>query len=378
MPIFAKGDLIMKSPVKVGVIGCGNISPIYFKNGKKLEILDIVACADLILERATARAQEFDIPRACTVEELLSDPEIQIVLNLTIPNAHAEVAFAALQAGKNVYGEKPMAVRREDGKKILEIAQAKGLLVGGAPDTFLGGGIQTCRKLIDDGWIGEPIAATAFMLGHGHESWHPDPEFYYKVGGGPMFDMGPYYLTALVNLVGPVRRVTGSTRITFPERTITSQPKYGNKIDVEVSTHVVGVLDFSNGAIGTIVTSFDVWGAQVPRIEIYGTEGSLSVPDPNIFGGPVRVLRAGSREWQEIPLVYGYAENSRGIGVADMAYALLSGRPQRASGALTYHVLDIMHAIHEASTSGQHVELSSTCPRPALLPLGLRDGVLDE
>lgn len=204
--------------IKVGVIGCGNISGIYFKNGRILEILDIVACSDLYIERAKAKAEEFDIPKSYTVKELLSDPDIQIVLNLTIPKAHAEVSLAALESGKNVYGEKPLAVTREDGFKILEKAKTKGLLVGCAPDTFLGGGIQTCRKLIDDGWIGEPVAATAFMTNHGHESWHPDPEFYYKAGGGPMFDMGPYYLTALINLIGPVKRVTGSTRITFSRK----------------------------------------------------------------------------------------------------------------------------------------------------------------
>jgi predicted dehydrogenase len=363
--------------VKIGVIGCGNISPIYLKNGKRFQVLDIVACADLIMERAESRAAEFGVSRACTVEELLADPEIQIVINLTIPNAHAEVGLAVLEAGKSVYNEKPLAVSREDGRRMLEIAARKGLLVGGAPDTFLGAGIQTCRKLIDDGWIGEPIAATAFMTNHGHESWHPDPEFYYKAGGGPMFDMGPYYLTALVNLVGPVRRVTGSTRITFAERTITSQPKQGTKIQVDVPTNVVGVLDFQNGSIGTIITTFDVWGAQLPRIEIYGSEGSLSVPDPNTFGGPVRVLRAGSREWHDVPLTYGYAENSRGLGVADMASALCSGRPHRANGNLTYHVLDIMHAIHDASRLGQHIELQSTCERPASLPLGLPEGAVD-
>jgi predicted dehydrogenase len=364
--------------VKVGVIGCGNISPIYFKAGKKFEILDIVACADLIMERAQARATEFDVPKACTVEELLADPEIGIVLNITIPNAHAEVAFKALEAGKSVYNEKPLAITREDGKKMLAMAKEKGLLVGGAPDTFLGGGHQTCRKLIDDGWIGEPIAATAFMTCHGHESWHPDPEFYYKVGGGPMFDMGPYYLTALVNMIGSVKRVSGSTRITFPERTITSAKKFGKKVEVEVPTHVVGLLDFSNGAIGTIITSFDVWSANLPRIEVYGTEGSLSVPDPNTFGGPVMVRRMGAQEWTPIPLAYVYAENSRGLGVADMAYALRFGRRHRANESLTYHVLDIMHAIHDASDSGQHIMLESCCERPAILPLGIMEGFLDE
>jgi predicted dehydrogenase len=367
----------MVDAIKVGIVGCGNISPIYFKAGKRFEIFDIIACADLIPEKAEARAAEFGIPKACSVQDLLADPEIRIVVNLTIPNAHAEVGLAALEAGKCVYNEKPLAVHRRDAQRMRELARSRGLLIGGAPDTFMGGGIQTCRKLIDDGWIGEPVAATAFMVCHGHESWHPDPEFYYQVGGGPMFDMGPYYLTALVNLVGPVRRVTGSTRITFPERTITSQPKYGAKIQVEVPTHVAGLMDFENGAIGTIITSFDVWGAHLPRIEIYGSEGSLSVPDPNTFGGPVYLLRGGSKEWQEIPLVYGYTENSRGLGVADMAYALISGRSHRANGDLTWHVLDIMHAFHDASREGCHVEVQSTCKRPEPLPLGLRDGVLD-
>jgi len=364
--------------VKVGIIGCGNISGIYLKNcSQTFEILDLVACADLIPERAQAKAEEYHI-KAMSVEELLADPEIEIVVNLTIPKAHAEVCMAALEAGKNVHVEKPLAITREDGQKLLELAKAKGLRIGAAPDTFLGAGIQTCRKLIDDGWIGEPIAATAFMTNHGHESWHPDPEFYYKVGGGPMFDMGPYYLTALIALMGPVKRVTGSTRITFPERTITSTPKYGTKITVDVPTHVAGVMDFANGAIGTIVTSFDVWSAQLPRIEIYGTEGTLSVPDPNTFGGPVYVRRAGASEWSEIPLTHGYAENSRGIGVADMAYAIRSGRPHRANGELAYHVLDIMHGFHDASDSGKHYELASTCQQPAPLPLNLPKGFLDE
>lgn len=363
--------------VQVGVMGCGNISPIYFQNGKKFAILDIVACADLLPERAQARAQEYGV-RACTPEELFADSEIEVILNLTIPNAHAEIAFKAVEAGKSVYNEKPLTITRADGQKLLKMAQEKGVLVGGAPDTFLGGGIQTCRKLIDDGWIGEPVAATAFMVCHGHESWHPDPEFYYQVGGGPMFDMGPYYLTALVNLIGPVRRVSGSARITFPERTITSQKKYGNKIRVEVPTHVAGVLEFANGAIGTIITSFDVWAANLPRIEIYGSEGSLSVPDPNTFGGPVLVRRAGAKEWSEVPLIFGYAENSRGLGLADMCYALRTGRRHRANEALTYHVLDVMHAIHDAAAGGVYATLSSTCERPAPLPMNLVPGFLDE
>jgi len=362
---------------KIGIVGCGAISGIYFQAGKTFENLDIVACADIIRERAEAKAAEHGC-RAVTVEELIADPEVKIVVNLTVPDAHAPIAQAAVEAGKCVHNEKPLTITRAEGRKLLETAKANGVLVGCAPDTFMGAGLQTCRKLIDDGEIGEPVAATAFMTCHGHETWHPNPEFYYKPGGGPMFDMGPYYLTALVNSIGPVRRVTSSTKITFPERLITSQPYCGKRIVVEVPTHVAGVMDFANGAIGTIIMTFDVWAAELPRIEIYGTEGSLSVPDPNCFGGPVRVRRAGAPQWEEVPLTHGYAENSRGIGVADMAYALQSGRPHRASGELAYHILDVMHAFHDASREGRHIELKSTCSRPAPLPLGLAHGKLDE
>lgn len=380
-------------PAKVGIIGCGNISGIYFAAKKKFEAIDIVACADLDLERAKAKAAEHGI-RACTVKELLADEAIEIVINLTIPKAHAEVNLAAIAAGKNVHTEKPLAVTRKDGKKTLDAAAKKGVRVGSAPDTFLGGGIQTCIKLIDDGWIGRPLAATAFMMCAGHESWHPDPEFYYEVGGGPMFDMGPYYLTALVAMLGPVSRVTGSAQIGMKERTITSAKKNGKKIAVEVPTHVAGVLDFAGGAVGTIITSFEVKAHRLPYIEVYGTEGSLRVPDPNCFGGPVELFRpeghpvylggnnkvscnAAPRQWMPVELTHGYADNTRGIGVADMAYALRSGRKHRASGELAYHVLDLMQAFHEASSSGKHVEVSSTCQRPAPLPVGLEPGKLD-
>jgi predicted dehydrogenase len=363
---------------KIGIVGCGNISDIYCEANNKFDILDIVACADLDIARAQAKAEQHNISRACSTTELLADPDIEIVVNLTIPQAHAEVALAAVEAGKSVYNEKPLTISREDGIKLLEMAGEKGVRVGGAPDTFLGGGLQTCRKLIDDGEIGEPVAATAFMTCHGHESWHPDPEFYYKIGGGPMFDMGPYYLTALVSMLGPVKRVTGSARITFPERTITSQPKSGQKITVDVPTHVVGVLDFTGGAVATLITSFDVWFAELPRIEIYGTKGSLSVPDPNTFGGPVRIRQAGDEAWREVPLAYDYAENSRGLGVADMAHALRSGRAHRANGEMAFHVLDLMHAIHEASDQGRHINLESSCQRPAPFPLNLPPRLLDE
>jgi predicted dehydrogenase len=361
---------------KVGIIGCGNISGIYLKNSQWLESLEVVVCADIDLARAEAKAAEYGI-KAYRPDELLADPEIEIVINLTIPKAHAEVSLAAIEAGKSVYSEKPLAIQRRDGQKILEAAQARGVLLGCAPDTFLGGGLQTCRKLIDEGVIGQPVAATAFMMSPGHERWHPDPDFFYQPGAGPMFDMGPYYLTALVSILGPVNRVTGSARITRPERTITSQPRQGQTIQVKVPTHVAGVLDFANGVVGTIITSFDVWSAQLPRLEIYGTEGSLSLPDPNTFGGPVYVRRAEDTTWNEVPLSHSYAENSRGLGVADMAYALRSGRPHRANGAMAYHVLDIMEAFHDASREERHVKLESQCDRPAELPLNLELGKLD-
>ena len=366
----------METKVKVGVIGCGNISGAYFKGCKPYDILDVVACADLMMERAEAKAEEFGIPKACSVEELLGDPEIQIVVNLTVPKVHAEVNLAAIEAGKHVHCEKPFAIERADGGKVLEAAREKRVLVGGAPDTFLGGGIQTCRKLLDDGWIGEPVAAAAFMAGRGPESWHPAPDFFYQKGGGPMLDMGPYYLTALINLLGPVKRVTGSARISFRERVITNEGRYGERIPVEIPTHITGVVDFSGGPVATLMMSFDVWSHTLPRIEVYGSEGSLSVPDPNCFDGPVRVRRAGDDSWSEVPLTHS-PDVSRGIGVADMAYALIYGRPHRASGELAYHVLDVMQSFEEASTTGRHVAVKSGCPRPAPLPMGLLPGTLD-
>ncbi|HEX9616843.1 MAG TPA: Gfo/Idh/MocA family oxidoreductase [Anaerolineales bacterium] len=367
----------MDGKVKIGLVGCGNISDIYIENCARFAILEAVACADLVFEKAEAKAQQHNL-EARTVGDLLEDPEIQIVLDLTVPATHAEVNLAVLAAGKHVYSEKPLAVTRQSGQETLALAQARGLRVGCAPDTFLGAGLQTCRKLIDEGAIGEPVAASAFMPSHGPESWHPEPEFFYKTGAGPLFDMGPYYLTALISLLGPVQRVTGSARISIPERLITSQPHAGQKISVEVPTHVAGVLDFASGPVVTLITSFDIWSANLPRIEVYGTEGTLSVPDPNTFGGPVQLSRASEREWVEIPLTHGYANNSRGLGLADLAHALRSGRPQRAAGEMAFHVLDVMHAIHAASLESRHIQMASACERPEPLPVDLPEGLLDD
>lgn len=365
---------MQEAPVKVGVVGCGAISNAYFKANQTYAAIDIVACSDLDAERARAKAAEQGI-RALTTEELLADPEIEIVLNLTIPNAHYSVCKAALQSGKHTHVEKPLAVKLEEGADLVASARAKGLRLGGAPDTFLGGGIQTCRKLLDEGAIGTPVAAEAQMLSRGHETWHPSPEFYYKAGGGPMFDMGPYYLTALAFLLGPIARVTGSTRITFPTRTITSQPLKGTVLTVDVPTHIAGVMEFASGAIGTLTTSFDVYGTpHFSPIVIYGTEGTLAVPDPNGFGGPVKLLRPGG-DWEEIALTHGV--NHRGIGIADIGRAIRTGRPHRANGDLAFHVLEAMHGFHRAAEAGAHYAMTSTLTRPAPLPPGLAEGKLD-
>lgn len=368
----------MAEAMRVGIIGCGNISGIYLKNAARLDAIDIVAVADLDLARAEAAAKEYGIESALgSGEELIGRDDIDIVLNLTTPQAHTAVNMAAIEAGKHVYCEKPLALNREDGRRTLQAAQKQGVRVGCAPDTVLGGGHQTARKLIDDGAIGQPLSAVAFMVCRGHESWHPDPEFYYKAGGGPMLDMGPYYLSDLTMLLGPVRRLTGSAQTLINPRTITSEPKHGTKIDVETPDHIAGVMDFTNGAVGTIITSFAVSAANLPRIEIYGSEGSLSVPDPNAFGGPVKLLKHGESEWKDVPLSHGYAENWRALGLADMASAIQTGRPHRITGDQAYHVLDVMLGFLDASDTGTHYEVASTFDRPAPMPIGLEEGTVE-
>jgi predicted dehydrogenase len=365
MIISLEKDSPVEPKTKVAIIGCGNISDIYLQNCTAFG-LEVAACADMDTARAESKSRKFKIP-AWSVAEVLDDPAIEIIVNLTPPDAHAEISRAALNAGKHVYSEKPLATNRGDGAQLIELAQQKKLRIGCAPDTFLGGGLQSCRQLIDSGVIGEPVAAVAFMTGHGMESWHPYPDFFYQPGAGPMFDVGPYYLTTLVNLLGPVRRVTGSTRISFPERLITSQPLAGTKITVNTPTHVAGVLDFVRGPVATIIMSFDVWAANLPHIEIYGSLGSLSVPDPNTFGGPVRVRLAEDKNWSEVPLTHVFTDNSRGLGVLDMARALREGNAHRANGTLAFHVLDLMQSFEEASRAGQHIDIPSRCERPASL-----------
>jgi len=378
----------MKDKARVGVIGCGAISGAYLAMAANFPILQIAACADLDMSRAKAAADKYQIPRACTVDEILADDSIEIVLNLTIPKAHVPIGLRAIEAGKHMYSEKPLGIDREEGRRLIMAARGRQVRVGCAPDTFMGAGLQTARKLIDDGSIGRPVAFTAFMMCPGHESWHPNPEFYYEPGGGPMFDMGPYYLTALLNLLGPVRRISGMATIAIPQRTIThtdrttgaAGPKFGRRIHVQTPDHICGMIEFVNGCAGTIVTSFATrfatYDAAQP-ITIYGTEGTLRVPDPNRFDGPVHLRRNSDADWTQIPpaFVQGYG---RAVGLADMAAAIRSGRAHRASGDQAFAVLDLMQGFLDSSEQGSMYLPSTTYTRPNPMRADLPFGILDD
>ncbi len=367
------------TPVKIAFVGVGNISGIYLENlTKTFTGVQILGVCDLVRERAEAAKEKYGIPKVYdTMYDVFRDPEVEIVLNLTRPYEHYAVSKAALEAGKHVYSEKPLGASLEEGVELMNLAKEKGLMLGGAPDTFMGAGIQTCRKLIDDGYIGTPVGSAAFMICRGHESWHPDPDFYYQYGGGPMMDMGPYYLTAMVNLMGGIRRVMSASRTTFPERMITSQPKAGTPIYVNVDTYVAGTVEYASGAIGTLFTTFDVHYPSQARFEIYGSEGTLYVPDPNCFCGPVCLYRPEEGEIRQIPLCFDYAENSRGLGLADMAAALRSGRAARADWQQTFHVLDAITGFARSAKSGQWIDMQTEYTRrPAMVRNALK-GVID-
>jgi predicted dehydrogenase len=360
----------------IGIIGCGNISEAYLKAASGFPVLAIQGLADIRREATEARASQFGL-KAMSVEDMLADPSVAIIVNLTIPAAHVEVGMRALHAGKHVYSEKPLGLSTAEARPLLDLAKQKGLRLGCAPDTFLGGSHQTCRKLVDDGAIGEPLAGTAFFMCPGHERWHPNPAFYYAEGGGPMLDMGPYYITALVNLTGPVARVSGAATRARSERVITSEPLAGTKIPVEVATHVAGTLEFVSGVTVSIAMSFDVPRHRHRPIELYGTEGSLSIPDPNRFFGAIELATA-AKDWTEQPTEHGFASgNYRSIGVADMAHAIRSGRPHRASGELAFHVLEVMEAFQLSSERGAHVAIASRPERPAMLAIAPQSGLLD-
>ncbi|MFZ3598687.1 Gfo/Idh/MocA family protein [Streptomyces sp. BH104] len=356
-------------PLRVGIIGCGTIVGQYLASLRRLAGVRLAAVADLDAERARAVAKEWDGDvRAVSVEELLAAEDVDLVLNLTVPAAHAEVALKAIAAGKHVYGEKPLAATTHEAREILEAARQAGVVVGCAPDTVLGTGVQTARKAIDDGLIGRPVAATATMVTPGHERWHPDPDFYYAPGGGPLLDMGPYYVTALVTLLGPVASVIGAASHTRAEREIGSGPRAGERVPVSVDTHVTGVLVHESGALSTLVVSFDAVATHSANIEVHGPRGSLAVPDPNHFDGDTRVIRLGADTWETLPVSAGYVGSGRGYGIADLAAAPPAHEP-RASGTLAYHVLDIMESLLASAAGGTSVPVSSRAARPAAVPL---------
>ncbi|MGV8989359.1 MAG: Gfo/Idh/MocA family protein [Cypionkella sp.] len=361
--------------VGIGIVGCGNISSAYLTAMRGFPILDVRGVADLNADLARARAAEFSVP-VQDLDALFADPTIEIIVNLTIPNAHVAVGMRALEAGKHTYSEKPLGITFAEGRSLAEAAAAKGLRIGAAPDTFLGGGQQTVRTIMDSGEIGMPVGGTANFMNPGHERWHPNPDFYYQVGGGPMLDMGPYYITALVNLLGPVAEVAGFATTPRPTRTITSEPRKGQTIPVDVPTHVAGTMRFASGALVQVSMSFDVPGHKHQPIELYGTEGAILVPDPNRFGGPIEVLMKGG-EWQDRPIQSPYADgNFRSIGVADMAHALRTGRPHRASGALALHVLEVMEAFQTASDQRRAIPITTETDRPEPLAASLEQGLL--
>ena len=367
--------------IDIGIIGCGNISHSYLKGAARSEQVRVKSIADTRMEAAQEKAAEYGVP-AVTVDQLLADPDIQIVINLTVPLAHAPVSLQVVEAAKHVYSEKPLAIRHAEAEALMLAAAAKGMRVGCAPDTFLGAGHQACRRAIDAGLIGRPIAGSAFFATHGMEHWHPNPEFFFKRGGGTMLDIGPYYVTQLVNLLGPVERLAAQATIGSATRTVSSEPLKGSIINVEVPTTVNGVMSFANGASVTITASWDVWKHNRVPFEIYGSEGSMLVPDPNFFGGePMVTERDG--DWRPLDISvhpFGkpnrYTSNGahvadyRIVGLLDMAAAVRDNRPHRASGELAMHVLEVLDAFERSSTEGRHVMIETSCERPKPLPLG--------
>ncbi len=381
-----------REPTKIGIIGCGVISGIYIESAKKLAAIECVAVADVNPAAAQYRAQQYDIPKACSPEELLADPAIEIVVNLTPHTLHSQIGMQIIEAGKSVYSEKPLTVYREESQQLLAAAAKARLRVGAAPDTFFGGVWQTARKAIDDGLIGEPFAALANLHvrrspAEAQRAQQPSSPIRAvvdgairrsqlegsKYGASAAFDRGPYYLHALIALLGPARRVTGAT-----SKPLDEAARRGNGGKVESPTHAAGIIEFSKGVICQFLISSDVYATGLPHIEIYGTEGSLRCPDPNYFPGPIALRTPDSRELVELECRHSYNQDSRGVGVADLAAAIKSGRPHRASGEMGAHVVEIINALHESSDEGKRIELQTTCARPAALPIDLPNWAIDD
>ncbi len=355
-------------PVGVAVVGCGTISSAYLRNMTAFPDLTVLHCADLDVERAKEQAAVFGVPSAGAAADALADPDVEIVVNLTVPAAHAEVSAAAVAAGKSVWVEKPLAMETAQAADLLRAAAAAGVRVGCAPDTVLGAGLQTVRRLIDDGTIGEPQTGLALLQGPGPESWHPAPEFLFQRGGGPLFDLGPYYLTALAMVFGPAAEVAAVGRRSRATRVIGSGPRAGTRFDVEVPTHVSALISYTSGQAATIVLSFDSPLRRHGFVEITGTAATLAMPDPNQFDGEVRVYDLGSRDWRSVPA--DGPVDGRGLGVLDLARALRTGQSHRATGEIALHVLDVMEAISTSAETGSFEPVRSTFSRPQPLPAG--------
>lgn len=373
-------DALMKT-LGLGLIGCGNIAMTYLRNAALFPGVEIRACADLLPEQAALRAREYGL-RAETVEGLLAAPDVDLVINLTIPAAHAEITRAALAAGKHVFTEKPLGTTFAEGRSLVEFAEARGLLLGSAPDTFLGAAGRQARQLIGEGRIGRVVTGTAFMMGRGMEHWHPNPAFYYQKGGGPALDMGPYYITMLVHLLGPAGRVMAMSTSGSDTRLITAEgPLQNTRFAIGTPTTLLSLIEFASGAIITFGASWDVFRHGHAPIELHGTEGSLRLPDPDTFGGTLGLSNGGA-PWEAWPTdghVYGqinwpYAApdraNYRMLGIADLAAGLASGRPPRASGRLALHVLEVLEAIITSGETGRPVDLTTTVAQPAALGEG--------
>ena len=351
----------------IGIIGCGTISGAYLRTLTRAPGVRLAAVADLDLARARVQADAFGVPHALEPDALLAHDDVALVVDLTIPGAHFDVNRQALEAGKDVYSEKPLSATAAEARALVALARDRGVALGGAPDTFLGAGLQTARAALDQGVVGRPFAAVAHMVSSGPERWHHDPRFLYQTGAGPLLDMGPYYVTAMVSLFGPVASVIADAHRTWPERTIGSGPRAGQTFPVEMDTHVTALLRFASGVTATLLTTFDVAASDLPRFEVFGEEGTLSLPDPNVFAGPVRVRTESKGAWREVPQVPGFGGNARGLGALELRLATAAGRPPRASGELASHVLDVLEGALTAARSGQRVAIDSRPPRPAAL-----------
>lgn len=366
-------------PMKLGVVGCGDVSDWYFRALAGFAAVKPVCCCDRDPARAAAQAAKHGL-RAVAWDEMLADPGVEMVVNLTNPQAHAAITRRALGAGKHVHSEKPLGVSRAETRELFDLADARGLRLSGAPDVFLGGLQQTARALVDAGDIGEPFAAAGTFVCGGYErGYRGDPTFFYKPGGGPMLDLGGYYVTAWVNLFGPVRRVMAATRLPRRERVVPAGPAAGRVIGVEVDTHATAILEFDSGPVATLTLSFDVPAtAHPPFMHVYGRDGTLAMTPPFDFFGTLRRSRAGAEAWDAVEIGRPYAaERCHGIGAADSASGLANGRPARAGAGLIEHVMDVLFAIDESARRGERVEPASRCDRPAPLPAGLPVGRLD-